>query len=391
MATFAEYSSNNMASNTTSDFPLFAYNEMWNDQNYQSYPDQSYMDTTSFDGYPSMPAYNQPNQYAYGSHATFQQKPHGHGDAYTSPSHSAAPSFDLQQPPVLSSTSDSGASAPSTISSAMGSPSIQPQATNAWMPQNNMGMLPDIVHPDSLSHDIFASTSFDIETIPVTDKGCVGELNAISSFQRPQSAFPFNPSINRVPTYPARSTAISAQEVSSTQAPTAMPGASNALATNLPLAITPPDRDSMSPNDNFFKSPTTPASATSPVLERVKGKRKSSFVHNALKRPRGSSPLTQAMSYSEADLPARPHAPLPTFPSPFFSQSGGYFVPPLESSCPFPFLFSFLSFLISFMTERRGPWLTSAHQTLLSSNPFRPTNILATNFPKHSLCNHRRT
>lgn len=329
MATFAEYSSQTMASN---DFPLFPYQEVWNDQTYQPYPDQSYLSSTSFDSYPSHPAYVQADQYSFGPDMTFQSKHHN----YTSPAHSAAQSFDVQQPPILSSTSDSGASAPSTISSAMGSPSIQPQAANGWGQQHNMAMLPGIVHPDGLGQDVFASTGFDIETIPVTDKGCVGELHTISSSQQAQSAFPFD-----VPSQPS---AFLFGDAPLFPQPRTQPQMSNTASsiytghsTSAPLAITPPTRDSMSPSDSFFKSPTTPASATSPVLERVKGKRKSTVVHGAHNRARGSSPLTQAMSYDEADLPERPQAPLPTFSSPFFTQSSGIFVPPLESSCPFPY------------------------------------------------------
>ena len=324
-----------MASNNN-DFPLFPYPEMWNDQSYQPYPDQSYMNTTSFDSYQTHPAYVQPDQYSFGHDASFQSKSHVQShDTFHSPTHSTAQSFDVQQPPVLSSTSDSGASAPSTISSAMGSPSMQPQGANNWANQQNMAMLPDIVHPDGLGHDIFASTGFDIETIPVTDKGCVGEFNNISSSQPAQSAFPFNFSPNPS-SFDFTAPGSFAQDLSLPQLSTAALPMSSGLSANMPLAITPPNRDSMSPKDSFFKSPTTAASATSPVLERVRGKRKSTVAHNAPKRPRASSPLTQAMSYNEADLPPRPQAPLPTFSSPFFSQSSGYFVPPLESSCPSP-------------------------------------------------------
>lgn len=335
-----------MASNNN-DFPLFPYPADWNDQSYQPYPDQSYMTSNTFDSYQTYPPYTQPDQFSFGQDNTFQSKGH---NTYNSPAHSATQSFDVQQPPAFSSTSDSGASAPSTISSAMGSPSIQPQSGNHWGQQHHMGMLPDIVHPDGLGHDVFASTGFDIETIPVTDKGCVGEFHNISSSQQAQSVFPFDFSSHPSSFDFLRDTGSFGQE----QVQSQLPFTTTAQSVSMPLVITPPNRDSMSPSDSNFKSPTTPASATSPVLERVKGKRRSTVTHGVSKRPRGSSPLTQAMSYNEADLPARPKAPLPTFSSPFFSQSSGNFVPPLESSCPSPahFLFSlFPDFLV--MTERQ--------------------------------------
>ncbi|KAK1020695.1 hypothetical protein LTR33_018792, partial [Friedmanniomyces endolithicus] len=104
--------------------------------------------------------------------------------------------------------------------------------------------------------------------------------------------------------------------------------------------------EAASPNDSVFRSPTTPASATatSPVLERLKGRRKASITPPAPKRARGSSPLSTFTSVDGIEVPPRPQAPRPHLQSPFFYQSSGYFVPPLELSCPYFSCWSPVSF-----------------------------------------------
>ena len=351
MATFAEFSQQTMAPDN--DFTLYPYQSMWSsDQAYlptSAYPDQSYLNATAYDTFQTSQAYTDPNNYSFDQ--SFQSKSNLQPPSPNySPSNSASHSFDLQ-PPILSNTSDSGASIPSTISSVMGSPSIQPQPANDW--SQSMAMLPGIVQTDNIGQDVFGTTGFDLDSIPVTDKGCVGELTAISSSQQ-QSAplfnFSFPPSFDLL-----RDSSQPSQQFSGDNWSL---GAHTQLATDVIQSpvVTPRAFDSVSPNDSVFKSPSTPASATSPVLERIKGKRKSSIAPPAPKRVRGSSPLNQATSYHESDLPQRPHAPAPTFTSPFFSQSSGNFVPPLELSCPSPssLLSHFLSLSSDFLRSCCG-------------------------------------
>eukprot|EP00918_Siedleckia_nematoides_P069435 GHVU01151472.1.p1 GENE.GHVU01151472.1~~GHVU01151472.1.p1 ORF type:complete len:618 (-),score=66.94 GHVU01151472.1:15-1868(-) len=161
MATFAEYPAHTMASN---DFTLYPYPEAWDqDQTYlptSTFADQSYLNATSFDSYQNHQSYAPlQDQYDYSGHQTIEQS-----KRYHSPANSASQSFDYQHP----STSDSGASVQSTISSAMGSPSTQPQSSD-WA-QQSMNIFPGIVQQ---SDSLFATSSFDFETITVTDKGCV--------------------------------------------------------------------------------------------------------------------------------------------------------------------------------------------------------------------------
>ena len=340
MATFADYNQHTMAGN---DFTLYPYQEVWNqDQSYlptSTYADQTYLNATSFDSYQAQQTYTHPDQFTFPLDPSFQQKHSLHPDY--SPAHSASHSFDQQNPPFLSSTSDSGASVQSTISSAMGSPSAQPQQSNDWA-HPSMGMFPGIVNSDGLGHDAYATTGFEMDSIPVTDKGCVGELTAISSSQMQQNMPPFNMSsfnssfdlLRDAKPFPQ---AFGGSEWSVPQ--DTLPQVSAAQSLSIPSAFWPEVRgssESASPNDSVFKSPTTPASAsaTSPVLERIRGKRKTSIAYPPNKRARGHSPLTQAMSYDETQLPQRPQAPPPTLSSPFFTQSSGHFVPPLDYSCP---------------------------------------------------------
>ena len=189
-----------------------------------------------------------------------------------------------------------------------------------------MGMLPGIVQPETLGHDVFATTGFEMDPISVTEKGCVGELSAISSSQKPQIVSPSNFSAFPTSFDFFRDSGPFSQNQghdSWTSLPTNSHSSTSAEPTlSIPYALTPQQSgnfESVSPNDSVFKSPTTPASAaaTSPVLDRMRGKRKASVAPAAPKRVRSSSRLTQAMSYNESDLPVRPHAPPPTFSSPF--------------------------------------------------------------------------
>ncbi|KXS93497.1 hypothetical protein AC578_6712, partial [Pseudocercospora eumusae] len=120
-----------------------------------NYADQSYLSTTSFDSYPTQHSFA-----PFLSHSKL------------SPYYSLAnSSFEYQQPPHLSSTSDSGALVQSTLSSAIGSPSAH-MPNNEWNnQQHNMDVFPKIVQ----QHDgsIFATTGFKYGSILVTNKGCV--------------------------------------------------------------------------------------------------------------------------------------------------------------------------------------------------------------------------
>jgi len=177
MATFSEYQQPIMASDN--DFTLYSYPETWNDPSFlmPAYPDQSYAGTTTYDNFPAQQAYAQPDQ----KHSMFTQSYQSAQNHLRpqspnySPSNSASHSLDYQNAPILSSTSDSGASAQSTISSTMGSPSAQASASNDWHQQASMSMVqPSIVQQENVGQDFFAPTGFDVDMIPIANtKGCV--------------------------------------------------------------------------------------------------------------------------------------------------------------------------------------------------------------------------
>ncbi|KAI7575401.1 hypothetical protein KC346_g19962 [Hortaea werneckii] len=175
MATFSEYQQPIMTSDN--DFTLYSYPETWNDPSFlmPAYADQSYAGTTTYDNFPAPQAYAQPDQkhsmftqsYQSAQHHLRPQSPN------YSPSNSASHSLDYQNAPILSSTSDSGASAQSTISSTMGSPSAQASASNDWQQPASMSMVqPSIVQQEHVGQDFFAPTGFDVDMIPIANKGC---------------------------------------------------------------------------------------------------------------------------------------------------------------------------------------------------------------------------
>ncbi|ORY19896.1 hypothetical protein BCR34DRAFT_458675, partial [Clohesyomyces aquaticus] len=120
-------------------------------------------------------------------------KPSYHQYSPTGSPHSASHSFD-NQPPILSASSESGAS---VSSSAMGSPSLAPQYNDSWNPS----FVPGIVQ----------SNGFEFDGVPVVDKIACVDPNLIQSYggpmQFPQSPYqdlratpsPFLPLINNPP------------------------------------------------------------------------------------------------------------------------------------------------------------------------------------------------
>lgn len=365
--TFADYPAHTMANN---DFTLYPYQDQtWDNDSFlpnSNFSDPNFVNPTTLDSFPANAAYA--NEHFTFQSQTYRQQSPSHPkhavqatSSTYSPTLSASHSFDAQNPPLLSSTSDSGASVQSTISSAMGSPSGFAQtSTGVEWSLPDMRLLPGIVQQDCMNTaapELFATSAFDLETVPVTDKGCVGELFAVSSSSSSSHQPAPAPPSHLAPFHDAH---VMDSEglgdhghgfIPSAHQPFSMPAHEQHT---WPTVVTP----KLSPNDSLFKSPTTPASATSPVIERVKGDPASSIALPSRKRARGSSPLAKVVSYGESDLPVRPRPPPPMFSSPFF-QCSGHFVLPLESSCPSPlFILSCFFFDQSSAEDRRNMWLT---------------------------------
>lgn len=153
---------------SSSDFTLYPYSETWDqEQTYlptTTYPDQPFLAAPSFDSYHQHQSFAQHQQQFH--YTEDQLKAPEHSPNF-SPASSTSHSFDHNNNHHFSSISDSGASAQSTISSAVGSPSMQPQPSD-WRQQS----FPSIVHHDGF----FAGNHFESEVIPVLDKGCVGKF-----------------------------------------------------------------------------------------------------------------------------------------------------------------------------------------------------------------------
>ena len=239
-----------------------------------------------------------------------------------------------------------------------GSPSIHPRQPQSWTQQQHPIGRPNILHHDSMVQDLFASSGFDLETIPATDKGCVGELTTFSYSHLSQAALPFS-STAMLSNDPDAGAIYDVDEQSSWPS---MHSAAPKLFTQ-PTASTP--WGSISPLDSDFKSPTTPASMTSPILERVRGNRQAPTTASVQRKVRGSSPLASSMSYNESHTQTHPQAPPSLSSSPFFSQSSGYFVPPLEHSCPY-------SLTSTFFTSRWLSQWTFADNTATDPSLIQP-------------------
>lgn len=176
MATYADYPTQTMSSNND-DLPLYPYQD-WNaDPSYlptSTYVDQPYLAATTFDSYASQPSFAPlPDYDLVGFQPLEQSKLHlAVRSPQYSPAQSASHSLDFQNPSVLS---DSGASVPSTISSAMGSPAIQPEATE-WN-QFQQQVCPSIVQQ---ADGAFAAAGFEFDTaMPVIEKHCVGQYQSV--------------------------------------------------------------------------------------------------------------------------------------------------------------------------------------------------------------------
>ena len=223
---------------------------------------------------------------------------------------SGSHSFDIQ-PPNLSTSSESGAS---VSSSAMGSPSLNPQYHDAWSSMSGLGLAPGIVQ---------GSSGFDYDGMVATDKlpGCVGESFEISSSASVSSSIAF----------PCASSVLSSsssvgshrEDRACLETPPSRPcsfGQSN------------PSRSETSSQNSVFRSPTTPASAkfSSPLSMRrspsgpgIYKRRRNSLLSNEI-WPNDIPDSNTDSSLSPVNR--RSH----------FSQNSSGFIPPLESSCRFP-------------------------------------------------------
>lgn len=340
-SSFGEYSASTMSTQRENDFTLYPYTQ---DQSYQSL----YGLGTTFDSYESQPAFSYPNpDYSLNVNNNNNNNNNNNAKAKAnypySPANSLTHSFDLQ-PPVLSSTSDSGASVHSAISSAIGSPAMGQQSVAEWT-RIYSTQAPGIVPQEAYSNNMFGTTGYEFENIPALEKGpgCVGESSAISSSQPFSHASPSSLSMSSPRYVPPPHAGLASGSTPSN--PRSSQSGPLKRATTIDVRQQQPPSDIRSPNAGMyakteFKSPATPpsiprptAQPLSPVLARVKGERRHS---NAV--PQRSRMIAYSLNQSLNQSPSLldKTAISPVFPSSFFSQSSGMFNAPLDFSCVFP-------------------------------------------------------
>lgn len=283
-----------------------------------------------------------------------------------SPSNSATHSLD-HPPSTMSSTS--GASIQSTSSSAVGSPysrshHVVPSQEHWAETGHGLGIGSNILSQESFYSGDYATRSLEHEVIFAHEKlpsDFVGKSRMVSSSQGPVGSACLSSSLSdsfRHTFIPALAvnTSVSGsdttidtilQEVNSqvgTPKLESSPDSAHPVFT--PVELPPARARKPSPSTSeVFMSPSTPASATpsrtrSPAVARRVVSQSPSFVDAGVKKVK-SSPRASAGRFPY-DRPTPPPAS-PTivsvgqFQTPFFSQSSGNFVAPLESSCWFSY------------------------------------------------------
>ncbi|OQN95519.1 hypothetical protein B0A48_18521 [Cryoendolithus antarcticus] len=247
MATYSEYRQQSFITNN--DFELYSSFDWNHDQSYipnTTYPEQTYIPSTTYDTVADQAACAQPFSDGYSLSGPGKHEVHDAAFTYL-PTNSTAHSFDYShQPSVLSAPSDSGASIQSSLSSAIGSPSVNPQQQNqGWHFRQGIALLDRIAQ-----HDIFATSRFEIDPIPIMDKACV----ASAAQDRPDSdEMSYSWSISMP--YDTPTSAVSAAS-SWTIVASGDEGKHSALSVRT-------RQHTASPKDSIFKSPNTPASASS--------------------------------------------------------------------------------------------------------------------------------
>ena len=333
--------------------------------------------TSTYTSYPNMPVFSAQTA----SYDTPQLVVDGPKDStipvqprYTS---STSPSNSMSHPLEHAPSVLSTASAQSTASSADGSP--YPRATHNLSgqdlrmdPHAGLCIEPSLDYNEAYCHDPYPLPDLESEHIPYDSKypgNFVGESQDISSTLNSSSYVmpsPISPSTtSRSPvssTFPSPSMGpdISAGPLNitidtileeandkfGTPASTTSPASASSSMRQYALT-THPVHPGRSPEGGVvgFRSPATPASAVSPFASRAS----SPFAvrqHEAQRRSSGSPSIVRTRSTPPISYRAHPYE-RPSFEkstsqgqrvdyqTPFFNQSSGRFIPPLESSCWF--------------------------------------------------------
>lgn len=299
-----------------------------------------------------------------------------------SPSPSMSQSFD-HPPSILSSTS--GASAQSTASSAAGSPYSHetnhiPSQEHWTESHQGLGIAPAIVHHEGFGSDLYPLTNISSNDIIFGEdkfsNNFVGKSRNIfsSSISPSSAASPVPASVSFCTSSQSFSTAFSSSPLAldttmttrDVTIDTILEEVNNRIATPSTDLTSPASARSMEASPRYFrskclapqssprvqsafKSPTTPASATSPFTSRStpppsvrphESRRNSLALCSELKAQQSPTTLSHRAhpyAYCRPTPPstAQTHFHTHQFQSPFVGQSSGRFIAPLESSCWF--------------------------------------------------------
>ncbi|KAI9817751.1 MAG: hypothetical protein M1827_000870 [Pycnora praestabilis] len=391
MGSLADHSGNVLANDNIHDFILYPAQESYSDMldhsrqeegfsNHQYSLDEQYsnMATTTYDSYECMSAYSAPRSFieapqfyieAPQDNATHEQYRYTSSE---SPTTSASHSFD-HQPPTLSS---SGASVPSAASSTIGSPysgatsHIVP-SSGSWIDPTNQDLLsgPSIVHNDSFCDELLVSAALEHEMIFAHDNkmpsGFVGECARVSSSTTPNVSVSSSSSVSQsLSTFPPSLVLNTTMAGSAATIDTILYEVNNEIRTprssSSPASAISPSASRYNPSRHqanspapvgMFKSPTTPASARanssprafSPAMGHKGGLRRRSVANGGVHKREHTPPVSPKPIYIPGPNPSAFQGPNGSclHQSPFFTQSSGNFVAPLQSSCWSPFAQSF--------------------------------------------------
>ena len=338
--------------------------------------------TTSDDTYPSVSAYSSsmylgdPNVPCEAPVEETVRQPTQQNISSGSPSPSVSQIFD--HPSTLSSAS--GASAQSTASSARGSPYSSavhniPYQEKWPEPLHGLGIDPEIVNEEAFRNDLFHPRNIDSDIVAGGSKFAdyVGEYHdkfsslcpdslstatPLSSFSAFQSFSPTHssPLLALAPSAGSHDATIDTileeannriQKPTHLASPTSPP---SAVPSSKPL---PETFQAVSPSDPklMLKSPATPASGVLPFSSPISSPRRSGESEFWRKtvinsdHPQVQSGLHQSVHqlhphvYPRSSFPCYGRAHYEKNLDPFFGQSSGRFVAPLESSCWFSSLY----------------------------------------------------
>ena len=243
----------------------------------------------------------------------------------------------LESPELRAAPSNySTASGPSATSSTMGSPpSVHGHIVPVpeWAP-NGLGLNPSIVGYDGFSQGNEYNFASGMEEIALDfnakPNGFVGECKNVST-----SASRQHGSISDAESISSFSTFVHTPRTVDMTEQTLSPATSRSMAS----PITPISAKRKDARDDCFTSPSVAALSLSPNSSR----RPSQAFNASHLTTSSTASRTQDMrsspisAISQSSLTFDSNASFSTYhQSPFFSQSSGNFVPPLESSCRFP-------------------------------------------------------